>query len=307
MRRAALLLAAFLALAPAAPAAPAEEPTLEELRARWARLPPEERARKLRLYEERWGRLPEAERARRLQIFRDQLKDLTPEGRRELLERLREVKRRADLEALRGRRDKARRAEGRILGGMPPALRDRLKTLPPPIRSASRRFLLERTVEIARERLLAGLTEEQRARLRAAPPLEAVRRMNEIARERCLDAMAPSDREATLALPEKERQKRLDARVRVVMEEILDGARARAGQDLTALLGGTPEQAAHALAAARLARSLAAVGVPDPEAANRLAGVPAPAVKGLLRELGALRTAQERRARLDAFLASLPD
>jgi hypothetical protein len=307
VRRAALLLAAFLALAPAARPTAAEEPTIEELKARWSRLPPEERAKKLRLYEERWGRLSETERARRLQVFREQLKDLSPEQRRELLDRLREVKRREDLEALRGRRDKARRAEGRILGGLSPALRERLKALPPPLRSASRKYLLERTVEIARERLLAGLTEDQRSRLRAAPPLETVRRLHEIARERCLDAMTPADREATLALPEKDRQKRLDARVRVVMEEIFDGARTRAGQDLAGLLGGTPEQAARALATARLARTLAAADVPDPAAARRLAGVPGPALKGLLRDLRALRTAEERRARLDAFLASLPE
>jgi hypothetical protein len=277
----------------------------EDAKARWDQLTPEERAEKLRLYKQRWKDLPPEEQARRIQLYEAQLRDLSPEQKAELLKKLREVRRRRDIEELRARHEDLSRIERRLLRDLPPELRARIAGLPRERRGQVMGHVLRRIAEEVRERFLDWLSPEQRGRLLAAEGKDRLRRLAELEREQALVKLEPEARAAIRNLPEHQREAKVEEVVREVRIRRLTEARRVAEAEISRLLDRSAEEADVILKLSRLGRMLTELGITDPEIRSRIARAPVPRLRILLEDLKAAPTPEARRLLLGAFLETL--
>jgi hypothetical protein len=287
--------------------AAAQEPAGEDPKARWEQLTPEQKAEKLRLYEQRWKNLPPEERARRMELFEAQLKGLSPEQREDLLKRLKEIRRRRDIEELRARHENLSRIERHLLKDLPPELRARIAGLPKDRRGRVMGHVLRRIAEEAQARFFAWLSPEQRGKLLAAEGKDRLRRLAELEREQALVRLAPEALAAIRKLPAPEQEERVAEVVREVRARRHDEARRVAETEITKLLDRPVEEADVVLKLSRLGRTLRELDITDPEVRARLARAPVPRLRTLLDDLRAAPTPEARRTLLDAFLSTLED
>jgi hypothetical protein len=233
---------ALLLLPAVARAQDGEEPTEEQLRKRWEELTPEEQQEKRRLFEERWKDLTEEERERRMKLFEERLRDLSPAAREELLEKLRQIRQRNELEKLRRKSERIRALERRLLREMPPDVRERLEGLQPGVRDQIVRHAVRAAIRQANERFRESLTEEERAQLAGLDGDEKAEAVREISRSKAVESLPREEREQLRTLPDRKRRDRMERILYEATERQFHALRQSASRELESLLALSPEE-----------------------------------------------------------------
>lgn len=314
MRR--FLLIALLLLAPAARPSFADDEAekkpdekIAEARERWSRLTEEQRKRILEEFE-RWRNLSEEERRRREEIFEKHLDGATHEEREELLERLRRVKERRDLEELRRKQERAREVGERFREDLPPEARRRLDALPTEQREMLIGHSIGRMSAILRERFDEELTEEERQELQGLRGPARGRRIQELREKRALAGLTATDRERIAALDPAARRTEVLRVLARVHEEDLAAARRQAVTEAVELLELPSGERVARIRRARLEAVLAEHGIRDARLLDRLSRLPPERIRpalAKLREIAAIEDPAERRRAIAQFRDRLPD
>ena len=285
-----------------------EAPPLDDLLDRWERLSEEERAEKLRLYDERLQGMPEAERARLLDLWETKLRGLSPEDRKDLAERLGRVKERANLEELKRKREQMQGIEERTLSALPPGARNKVERLPRDERESLMRFSFGRLLRLTNNEMLAELSEPDRETVSRLRGHRWYRTMKGLLLVKDLEALPVEERARIAALSGDERKAAEDE----VYERASEGRRIRAQRILAAemvvILELPPLERKRRIAEEIASQLLFRLGVVDREVIARLRGLPPKAFARELKtieKLAAMRPSESRTRLLTEFLRTL--
>ncbi len=284
---------------------PADAETRKELLKKWESLTPEEQEEKRRLYEKRFKVLSEKERKRCRDLWEKRLKGKTPAEREELKNKLEEVKKLGDAAGLKRRRDRFLGIEERFLKELPLETRAKLEAHPREKRDGLMRWALGRMFKVGYERFKESLTVEERKRLDRQHGPGRIRIIHEIEKERALAGMPEEERARIATLPKPARLEEERKAVHRARDEWAAQIRKLVVVDFIELLNLPPEELEHRLALSRLKQKLRHLGVRDRKLTEGLEKLPPKKLRKLIEEVEKIPRSASRDKRRRAAEALL--
>jgi hypothetical protein len=162
--------------------------------------------------------------------------------REELHRKLEEVRHRRNIEDLRRKRERIKLIEEEFLSNLPPELREQFDRLPGKDREGLIRFAMGRMKELLHDEFLKSLTDQEKERLGDLRGPERIEGFKAIERERALAALPEEERARLAALPEAERAKAEREVCHRAHQKIQATARAKIAGEIEELMKLSPDE-----------------------------------------------------------------